>query len=210
MRGESSTANKRERVALYGGAFDPIHNGHLATIAALLASGLVERVLVVPSGDRPDKALNAAGAERLAMTSLAVRESFGGDGRVTVSDIHVAQKVGFGTIDLVDYFKKEAHLEPLVVIGCELLKDLSQWKEGERLKAETHFVVIPRPGVKDVEIPRGVTATTLATPYEASVHVSSTTLRAMFAKGLSCAGLMPQSVIAHCNAHGLYGARKVS
>jgi nicotinate-nucleotide adenylyltransferase len=210
MIDESSTANKRERVALYGGAFDPIHNGHLATIAALLASGQVDRVIVIPSGDRPDKVANAAAAERLAMTELAVRESFDGDGRVTVSDMHVAKKVGYGTVDLIDYFKKDVTVEPLVVIGCELLKDLSQWKDVERLKREARFFVIPRPGVKEMEFPQDVTAMRLVTPYEGAVNVSSTTLRSLLAKGLSCAGLMPQSVIAYCKAHGLYGARRVS
>ena len=203
--GESSTANKRDRVALYGGAFDPIHNGHLATIAALLASGQVDRVIIIPSGDRPDKALNAAASERVAIIEIAVREYFDGDGRVTVSDMHVAKKVGYGTVDLIDYFKKDVTVEPLVVIGCELLKDLSQWKD-----VEARFLVIPRPGVKDLEIPKDVTATSLVIPYEGAVNVSSTTLRSLLAKGLSCAGLMPQSVVAYCKAHGLYGARRVS
>ena len=48
----SSEQKAITRIGIYGGAFDPIHNGHLATVAQLLASGQVDQVVVVPSGDR--------------------------------------------------------------------------------------------------------------------------------------------------------------
>jgi nicotinate-nucleotide adenylyltransferase len=195
---------KRQRVALYGGAFDPMHNGHIATIAALLSSGLVDQVLVIPSGDRPDKVANTSASDRLAMTEQAVREFFSGDSRVSVSDLHAAKRVGFGTIDLLDYFKKDGTMEPLIVVGCELLKDLPSWKESARLKTEGWFLVIQRPGFESSEIPKDVNVTMLTTSYPVGVNVSSTTLRAMLAQGLSCAGLMPSSVIRFCKERGLY------
>lgn len=197
---------KTVRVALYGGAFDPVHHGHLATIAGLLASGIVDKVLVIPSGDRPDKKVTLSAAERLAMTKMAVEEAFPGDTRVEVSDVHASQRVGYGTIDLLDYFAADSTTEPFVVIGTELLKDLGSWKEGERLKKTARFIVIARPGVTD-EIPKELHVTPLAFPYEGGVLVSSTTLRELLRKGLSCAGLMPASVIALCKTRGFYGAR---
>lgn len=198
------TQTRRQRVALYGGAFDPMHNGHISTIAALLSSSLVDKVLVIPSGDRPDKAANASAAERLEMVKLGVGEFFSDEARVSVSDLHVAKRVGFGTIDLLDYFKKEGTIEPLVVVGRELLKELSAWKEVERLKREGRFLVIQRPGFESVEIPKDVSATVLTTSHAVGVNVSSTTLRAMLAQGACCAGLMPSSVIAFCKERGLY------
>ena len=59
-------------MALYGGAFDPFHNGHLATISLLLSSGLVDEVVVVPCGDRPEKPGTSPAVHRLAMAKLAV------------------------------------------------------------------------------------------------------------------------------------------
>ena len=197
---------KRTRVALYGGAFDPLHNGHLATIAGLLASGVVDKVLVIPSGDRPDKKVTLSAAERLAMTRMAIEESFPGDARVDVSDVHVSQRVGYGTIDLVDFFTSDPSVEPFVVIGRELLKDLDSWKDGARLRKIARFIVIARPGATDA-IPNDLNVTLLSFAYEAGVFVSSTTLRDLLGKGLSCAGLMPASVIALCKTRGFYGAR---
>ena len=199
---------KTNRLAIYGGAFDPIHNGHLVTIAQLLASGQVDSVVVVPSGDRPDKKITVSAADRLAMTLLAIEEAFPNDPRVSVSDIHATGKVGYGTIDLVEHFLKQADTSPRVVIGQELLGDLSAWKEISRLKSLTSFLVIRRPGTVSPELPQDITASWLSSPHEAGVLVSSTTIRAMLAQGLSCSGLLPPSVIAFCRSHGLYGTRR--
>jgi nicotinate-nucleotide adenylyltransferase len=191
-------------VALYGGAFDPIHNGHLATIAALLASAQVDKVVVVPSGDRPDKKVNVRAVDRLEMVRSAVDEAFGTDPRIEVSDVHALAKVGYGTIDLVDHFSKDTNLEIFVVIGHELLSDLPSWKESSRLCAQARFLVAQRPGSSLSSLPKGVNATLLNAPYQAGVVVSSTTLRTLLAAGLSCAGLLPPSVVALCRDRGFY------
>ena len=204
----SGAPSKRTRLALYGGAFDPIHNGHIATIAQLLASGQCDTVVVVPSGDRPDKKSSASAADRLIMTQRAIAEAFPSDSRVTVSDLHVAGKVGYGTVDLVDHFLKQADTDVFVVLGQELLGDLPSWKESQRLCAIGRFLVIQRPGTPASAIPQGLKAALLKFPYEAGVSVSSTTIRDLLARGLSCAGLLPNSVIEFCRAQGLYGARR--
>lgn len=193
-----------KKIAIYGGAFDPIHNGHLAVIAQLLASGQVDSVVVVPSGDRPDKTVRVSAAVRLSMVQLAVKEAFPGDSRVEVSDLHAAGRVGYGTIDLVDHFMRVPGVDPYVVIGHELLADLSQWRESARLCAIAQFLVIERPGGKPGPLPQGVRAVHLRVPYEAGVLVSSTLVRSLLSRGLSCAGLVPQSVVAFCRAQGLY------
>lgn len=203
----SSGQPKTTRIAIYGGAFDPIHNGHIVTIGHLLASGQVDQVVVVPSGDRPDKKANVSAADRLFMTRHAISEAFPGEPRISVSDVHALGTVGYGTIDLVDYFKRAPGVEPYVVIGRELLADLSQWKEGARLRSSAQFLVIERPGTSPGPLPAGVRATVLRTLYEAGITVSSTTIRDLLSQGLSCAGLLPQSVIAICKARGFYGAK---
>jgi nicotinate-nucleotide adenylyltransferase len=191
--------------ALYGGAFDPFHNGHLATIALLLNSGVAQEVVVVPSGDRPDKSSTASGIHRLTMARRAVEESFAGDARVSVSDVHVMRTVGYGTIDVLDLYAREGRGHVVVVVGQELLKDLAQWKESERLRATAKLLVIRRPGVASVTIPEGWNITVLSPSYEDGVIVSSSSVRELLRKGSSCAGLMPASVIQYCVQEKLYG-----
>jgi nicotinate-nucleotide adenylyltransferase len=196
--------SKRTIIAIYGGAFDPLHNGHLATIALLLNSGRVDEVVVVPSGDRPDKCSRASGEHRIAMVRLGVSEAFAGDTRVIVSDLHVSKRVGFGTIDLVDFYRADPTREVLVVIGHELVADLGQWKESERLKREARFLLVSRPGHPAPTISDGWNIETLASLYDGEVLVSSTSLRKLLREEHSCAGLMPACVIEYCRAHKLY------
>ncbi len=195
------------RLAIYGGAFDPIHNGHLATIGQLLASGQVDKVVVVPSGDRPDKKLSVSAMDRLAMTRLAIEEAFPHDARVFVSDLHTAGTVGYGTIDLVDHFSRQPGIAPYVILGQELLGDLSCWRDSARLQAIARFIVIRRPGTVEQQLPKEGAYAWLQAPHDVGVLVSSTTLRGMVAQGLPCAGLLPPSVLAFCRSRGLYGAK---
>ena len=184
-----------------------MHNGHLATIGLLLASGQVDTVIVIPSGDRPDKKTNVSAADRLLMTRLAVQEAFPNDTRVVISDLHANGKVGYGTIDLVDHYVKQVETDVFVVIGHELLPELPLWKESARLCAVSNFLVIHRPGSPGGDLPKGLNATMLNAPYQAGVLVSSTTLRTLLAQGLSCAGLLPPSVIAFCKDRGFYAPK---
>lgn len=204
----SGDQKKMTRLGVYGGAFDPIHNGHLATIAQLLASGQVDQVVVVPSGDRPDKKVTVSAVDRLLMTERAIGEAFPNDARVSVSDLHVSGKVGFGTIDLVDYFKKDPAVETYIVLGRELLADLPKWKESARLCSTAQFIVIERPGALIGAVPSGLRTSMLRSNYQAGVLVSSTTIRELLSQGLSCAGLLPPSVVAICKERGFYGAGK--
>ncbi len=200
----SSHAPATKKTALYGGAFDPLHSGHLATVAALLSSGVVDEVFVIPSGDRPDKPQATRAALRLEMCRLGVDEAFKGDSRVIVSDLHAAQRVGYATIDLVRHFAADSSREIVIVIGHELLADLPQWKEPSELQASAQFLVVRRPGVASMAASAGWRVTEFSYPYDAGVNVSSTLLRTLLKEGKSCAGLMPGIVERFCIQEKVY------
>lgn len=195
-----------KRVALFGGAFDPLHNGHLATISLLLSSALVDQVVVVPCGDRPDKPGVSAAGHRLAMAKLGVASRFSDDQRVTVSDAQASGKAGYATVDLLSYFKKTVpEAELFVIIGAELVPELHTWREPERLKKEAHLLVVRRPGAPEAAIPAGWKVTSLLEPYSAEVQISSTELRKRLAAREALHGLVPDAVVEYCARHRLYG-----
>ena len=201
---DTSISSCVERVAVLGGAFDPFHNGHIAAIQHLLRSGKIDTVLVVPSGDRPDKPGVSPALDRLEMTRRGVGAVFAGDPRVDVSDIQVSGRVGYGTIDLVRYFETLSSKEPYFVIGQELLNDLAAWKESEELRKRARFLVLQRPGVDKDEVARGWTVEYLK-PFGASgIELSSTELRERLRSGSSCEDSMPKSVLAYCRERKLY------
>ncbi|MGA8041301.1 MAG: adenylyltransferase/cytidyltransferase family protein, partial [Terracidiphilus sp.] len=68
----SATA-QGQRIAFFGGSFDPPHNGHLAVARAALQALQLDKVLFAPVGTQPLKPHGASAgfADRLAMTQLA-------------------------------------------------------------------------------------------------------------------------------------------
>ena len=202
--GVNSAESGRDSVAIFGGAFDPFHCGHTVAIRHLLSSDRVDRVVVVPSGDRPDKPNVSSARDRLEMTRRSIAECFAGDPRVEVSDLQVTGAVGYGTIDLVRHFKKDSSIEPLIVVGQELLTDLPSWKSAEELKESAIFLVLARPGGARVEPPSGW-RTIFSKPFgPEGVRVSSTELRARLAHGERCEKLVTQGVFDYCRERGLY------
>lgn len=193
------------RVALFGGAFDPLHNGHLATISLLLSSGVVDEVVVVPCGDRPDKPKTSPAGHRLAMAQLGVDSQFAADPRVKISEVQITGEAGYATVDLLAYFKKaRPDAELLVVIGAELVPDVPTWREPETLKKIAHLLVVRRPGVPEPSVPSGWRVTTLLQPYSAEVEISSTELRRRMVAGESLLGVVPGAVREYCDQNGLY------
>jgi len=200
----SATNFPAQRVALFGGAFDPFHNGHVAAIRHLLKSPHIDTVLVVPSGDRPDKRGASLASDRYEMTRRGVAAVFGGDPRVEVSDLQVRGEVGYGTIDLVLHFERDPSKKAFVVIGQELLGDLEQWKDAAILKQKAHFLVIQRPGSPRPHLPQGWNVVVLEPFSDGGIAVSSTELRDKIRSGTSVEGLLPKEVLTYCHEKRLY------
>jgi nicotinate-nucleotide adenylyltransferase len=193
-------------IALFGGAFDPFHNGHVAAITHLLRDSRITKVVVVPSGDRPDKKDVSAACHRVAMAQSGIAEVFGDNPRVIVSDLQAGGAVGYATIDLVMHFESETSTPVAVVIGQELVVDLPHWKDAEKLRHKAQFLVLQRPGMEGMVVLPGWKLE-VASPFGSSgVVVSSTELRQRLAAGLTCSDLLPARVLHYCKKHKLYGA----
>ena len=71
-------------IAIFGGTFDPIHNGHVHVISEILKSGKFSKLVIVPAGKPWQKSPSASANNRLEMTKLALS-----DIDVEVSDCEV-------------------------------------------------------------------------------------------------------------------------
>lgn len=199
-----------ERVALYGGAFDPPHRGHLSAISLLLKSSECDQVWVLPSGDRPDKPGVSRAADRLAMIKLAIEGGFKADPRVLVSDLHCGNYgIGYGTIDLLDYCKSNFKDRDFsVVIGSELLVQLDNWKESARLKSECKFLIIDRPGESSVERSSSYKIRRVTDNAGLLVEISSSTIKERLKSGANIERDLDPKVLQYILKHGLYDLRE--
>lgn len=130
-------------LVLYGGTFDPVHNGHLA-IACAARDLLGVPVHLMPAADPPHRAAPGAdAATRAALLDLAVA----GEAGLHV-DRRELQRVGRSwTVDTLRALRGSAPERPVaLLLGADGFRGLPQWKEWRALFALAHFVVAERAG----------------------------------------------------------------
>ena len=129
---------------LYGGTFDPVHNGHLA-IACAVRDALDADVHLVPAADPPHKGDTHADAEqRAAMLALAVA----GEAGLQVDRRELRRSGPSWTLDtLLDVRAEVGPRQPLVwLIGSDSLVQLHTWHRWRELFDHAHILAVQRPG----------------------------------------------------------------
>lgn len=143
-RAQSSA--RPQRLGLFGGSFNPIHNGHLAIARQAHEILALDRTLFIPTGDPPHKrdGALAAAQHRLEMVRLAIA----GMSDFDLSDIEISRRGKSYSIDTVRELQR--HYGPATslffLIGLDAFLDLPNWREPDALLAACSFVVISRPG----------------------------------------------------------------
>jgi nicotinate-nucleotide adenylyltransferase len=202
------------RVALFGGTFDPIHNGHLAVAAAAADAFALDRVLFAPTGRQPLKTRTAVASfpDRLAMVTLALAES-------TSSAIFLPSSIDQPKPDAapnytVDTLSELAALHPgadlFAIAGADSFLTLRGWRSPDRLLELAQWIVVSRPGFPLTEPQLAPLALTpdqrtrvhlLTTVHE---DVSATALRLRLRAGDPCTDLLPPAVSTYIATHHLY------
>lgn len=188
------------RVGLYGGCFNPVHDGHLAAARGACDVLGLDRLIFIPSGNPPLKG-NAGLAEsihRLAMLDIATAD----EPRWSVSDAEITRAGPSFTVDTVRAMKGALPVdaELFFLLGDDCIDRLPKWKGIDELHTMLRFVVLPRWGQ---EIPHADKRLMwLPLPQ---MDVSSTQIRGMCQAGHSLpAPMLCAEVAAYIKSHGLY------
>ena len=190
-------------VGLLGGAFDPVHCGHLMLAEGALQELGLERVLLIPYAVGPHKPDGpvASGVDRLAMLALAV----GGHPRLQVDDREIRRGGPSYTVDtLRDLSSEHPGVEWVLLMGCDQARTLAEWHQPRQVLEMARMAVAPRPGREQGPelLPDGLAgAHRLSLPLP---EVSSTDIRLRIARGRSLHSLVPEAVAEYIQEHGLY------
>lgn len=134
---------------LYGGTFDPVHNGHLA-IARAVRDALDAEVRMIPAADPPHKdATHADAWQRAAMLDLAIGDECG-----LAADRRELRRSGpsYSIDTLLELRAEEGPRVPLVwMIGTDSLLQLHTWHRWRELFQHAHVLAVQRPG-SDVDL----------------------------------------------------------
>ncbi|WP_029609345.1 nicotinate-nucleotide adenylyltransferase [Neisseria lactamica] len=198
-----------EKIGLFGGTFDPIHNGHLHIARAFADEIGLDTVVFLPAGDPYHKdAAAASAADRLAMIEAATAE----DARFAVSDCDIVRHGATYTFDTVQIFRQQFPSAQLWwLMGSDSLMKLHTWKKWQMLVRQTHIAVALRQGGSLKHAPHRLHAWLGNALQDGSVrilsapmhNVSSTEIR----RNLSAAGVsdgIPPAAARYIREHRLY------
>lgn len=131
-------------IGLFGGAFDPIHYGHLRTAFELRQALGLEAVRFLPTGNPPHRAELSANAEvRLQMVQAALA----GHPYFVVDDREIRRSGVSYSIDTLTELRAEYPDRPLcLLLGMDAFLGLPNWHRWRELFELAHVVVAHRPG----------------------------------------------------------------
>lgn len=199
---------EQQKVAILGGSFDPFHNGHLILVNNLLSSRVVEQVWLTPTGNRNDKQYQSSTEHRLHMLNKFYESLSDADKQfISICTVQIeGQSDGVSTMRLMETLSQQhPQLSFYFVIGADLVDDLKNWVDSERLLKEVQFIVFPRElDNQDQHSNLTCNATYLPTTNLISSSISSTAIRRNIKDGLPILGLVPSCIAEHIYAHGLY------
>ena len=142
------------RIGILGGTFDPIHVGHLdAALAAKQALALNE-VLIVPSRLTPHKSPKeqVPWHHRFTMSEIATADI--PDMRVSDVELKMPSSSPSYTSLTLQQLSESGYSsqELFFIIGSDAFSEIEQWHNYPNLIEQSHFVVISRSGLSNVEV----------------------------------------------------------
>jgi nicotinate-nucleotide adenylyltransferase len=200
------------RIGVFGGAFDPPHNAHVALAKAALAQFGLDALYIIPTGQAWHKSRELiAPHHRLAMTRLAFEDV----PRVVVDDRELQRAGPTFTIDTLQALQAENPQAQLYLfIGADQFAAFRQWHRWEEILELAIICIADRAQSKlaqaqfDAYPGFSKHFFTLQLPL---MPVSATQIRQLMASGVATAeaiaSLVPEPVARYISQHQLYSSR---
>lgn len=220
-------------IGIFGGTFNPIHNGHLIVAEKIRAWFGLSRIYFIPSFSPPHKEGPVLEAEhRLNMVRLAIEKN----PNFLLSPLEIERGGSSYTIDTIREMRETLGEGPTLyfIIGADAFREISTWKDYRSLLRMLRFIVISRPKVdigvinpdltdiiKDKDL-RPVAKSIIdgfETPeaikggdadiffmHVPQIDISSTDIRESVKKGISIRYQVPEGVARYIEANRLYSS----
>lgn len=216
---------------LFGGSFDPIHNGHVATVLAVAQQLNLAKVMYLPAARSPFKpAGRIADAQRIALIKLAIKKH----AMLALDPRELSRPPPSYTIDTLSELALEFPARRWVLLlGADAWHDFAAWRQADKILQLSHIAVMTRPGyaarpMDSAGDSAGDSAMDSAAANSAKASsansmrlrrykagkvvyitvpemaISATQIRARLAKGLAVSDALNPAVAAYIKQHKLY------
>lgn len=196
------------RIALFGGSFNPIHNGHLHLAQTVHQQCGLDRMLLMPSGTAPHKSSDAyaPAADRLAMCRLAAEPY----PWLEVSDYELTKPGKSYTVETLRYLHSRFPEDTLFLLtGSDMLLSFDSWYCWQEILTLAGLLCVSR-GTEPEDVLRQKAAELSSYGQVTVVHakplpMSSSQIRHKIelCRKFSC--YLPENVVQYIMLHGLYG-----
>ena len=195
-------SNSQSRIGLFGGSFDPVHNGHLTIARESLDQFSLDRVLFIPAAQSPLKehSPRTSDQHRVDMLELAI----GGEERFEIYLDEIERggvSYSFETANSVQQRFPKAQL--FWILGGDQAQQLGQWRNVENLAKTVEFICLPRNGEELLKfsLPPEIHLHMLDIPL---IKISSTQIRQSLDDRPDSNPLLQESVIEYIKTNNLY------
>jgi nicotinate-nucleotide adenylyltransferase len=196
---------RRTRLGVMGGTFDPIHHGHLLTAEEARVQFELDEVLFVPTGQPWMKSERRVSPpeDRYLMVVIATSSN----PRFMVSRLEVERDGPTYSVDTLRTVREErGDVDLFFITGADAMLEILQWKDPEEALSMAHFIAASRPGYDLSRFERGAPAehpnvTVMQIP---ALAISSTDIRERVAAGRPIRYLVPEGVQTYIEKAGLY------
>ena len=202
------------RIGLFGGSFNPIHNGHLHLAQCGKEALNLQKVVLIPTGEAPHKDCSdyAPANDRLNMCRLAAM----GKDWLQVSDIEVTREGRSYTVETLRILHERYPAgDWVLLLGSDMLLTFDEWYCYEEILTLTAICAMSRVGDDYAQLLEARRKLLQAVPQAeitvlqtAAYPMSSTKIRENFRNGANNTCNLPENVVQYIGTHQLYRARK--
>ncbi|AQX16843.1 nicotinic acid mononucleotide adenylyltransferase [Tessaracoccus lapidicaptus] len=202
-----AAGQRRYRLGVMGGTFDPIHHGHLVAASEVAAKFALDEVVFVPTGmpwQKSHREVSPA-EDRYLMTVIATASN----PRFSVSRVDIDRPGNTYTVDTLKDLRTERgpNTDLFFITGADAVRQILTWYGADELFDLAHFVGVTRPGVPmtpaDLAHLPEDSVTLLEVP---ALAISSTDCRERVRAHEPIWYLVPDGIVQYIAKRGLYPA----
>ncbi len=196
------------RIGIFGGSFDPPHNGHYICARAAAEHLSLEKVFVIPAALQPLKPSGAMASREVRLQM--VEATFGADPIFEISTLELDKGGNSYTIDTIRHMKQLYPVDAaslFLIVGADTLADMPNWKEPDEIFRLATVASMVRTGSTLPMFPPSwnVQVIQLDTPM---IDISSRDIRQRVAAGQIINSLIPREVQEIIKEESLYIMRE--
>lgn len=187
------------RIGVYGGTFDPIHNGHLITAQAVKEIRGLDKIIFIPAFVSPHKVniISSSNEHRFNMLKLAIKDI----DYLECSDVEIKKHQISYTINTINELKN-AYKNIELIIGYDNILKFDTWKNPEEIIKLVKLVVLKRKSnIEGKNNPYFDKAEFVDTPL---IEISATAIRERVKNGKPIDFLVPDKVKQYIYKNNLY------